>query len=424
MEFLYRENFKIGFDRISTVFASDLVVTPSPSDDIDQVLTQLNVKRISSPFTYDKNTKSIFHLISGRNYSLYNGGTRDSDVVGLAYLTAYPNNPSLNGLQPVLCSNFAIGTSQVSNKNINLTALIVAHEIGHNFGFDHDGESGTIAASCASDFVMAATLNGNFTEFSSCSQDALAPNIEAIANIESCFNYPVNLSIQDNNLPGSATMGPLVREYTVNLNQLTNAPSATVSVSGSISTGTGTLTQATLAGQNCTIDSGSRYTCELTNASSSSALSIGVTPAGACMELTHTASTGSAWSETITLDNTLTDSLQLAQSDLAPSILTADTNDTSINIIWCDSSDNETSFLVQRQDNNNWIDLATIAANSSQYVDNGLTSCTRYSYRVQANFPSSSATSNTFQVQTTGCNNSNSNSNSKSSGGGGGGSRW
>jgi hypothetical protein len=56
-----------------------------------------------------------------------------------------------------------------------------------------------------------------------------------------------------------------------------------------------------------------------------------------------------------------------------------------IRLDWRDNSNNETGFYVQRQvENGGWQRIDTLAANSTTYVNSGLTGSTTYGYRVQA----------------------------------------
>ncbi len=59
---------------------------------------------------------------------------------------------------------------------------------------------------------------------------------------------------------------------------------------------------------------------------------------------------------------------------------------TQINLDWVDNSDDETGFVVQRKGNGaDWTTLATLPAGATNFVDNGLSLGTPYSYRVRAN---------------------------------------
>jgi hypothetical protein len=57
-----------------------------------------------------------------------------------------------------------------------ISALVMAHELGHNFGAEHDGEPGTLCASVTGGFIMASSVSG-YSTFSQCSIDRMQPVI-------------------------------------------------------------------------------------------------------------------------------------------------------------------------------------------------------------------------------------------------------
>lgn len=106
----------------------------------------------------------IAHLFSGRDF--------DGGVVGLAYIG-------------VLCSfNFGYGIDQDFNGNTT-SALIFAHELGHNFGAPHDGQE-----ACANEpfrGIMNPSINGS-TTFSPCSIQQMSDDI---ANASCLIEIPL-----------------------------------------------------------------------------------------------------------------------------------------------------------------------------------------------------------------------------------------
>jgi hypothetical protein len=99
----------------------------------------------------------LAHLFTGRNMN--------SNVVGVAFLG-------------VLCNaQFGIGLSQTVGVG-TVGALIVAHEIGHNFGAPHDNQNGSTCASTGGNFLMNPSINGS-DQFSPCSLDQIRPRLNA-----------------------------------------------------------------------------------------------------------------------------------------------------------------------------------------------------------------------------------------------------
>ncbi|MGQ8367020.1 M12 family metallo-peptidase [Glaciecola sp. 1036] len=84
---------------------------------------------------------------------LFTGKDMDGSTVGIAYVGA-------------LCNQYAAGVTQ----RLGIaTGIVLTHELGHNFGAPHDGQSGTACASTPSGFIMFPTVNTSATDFSSCS---------------------------------------------------------------------------------------------------------------------------------------------------------------------------------------------------------------------------------------------------------------
>ncbi len=103
----------------------------------------------------------VAHLFTGRNL---NGST-----VGVAFLSSLCN------------ARFGIGVDQIRGGG-TAGALVVAHELGHNFGAPHDNQGGSVCASTGSNFIMNPSLN-NQDQFSPCSLQQMRP----VVNGASCI---------------------------------------------------------------------------------------------------------------------------------------------------------------------------------------------------------------------------------------------
>lgn len=93
----------------------------------------------------------LTHLFSGKDF--------DGSTAGVAYLG-------------VLCNaSYGYGINQVRSETAS-TAVIIAHEMGHNFAASHDGgDSG-----CASGtWIMSPSVSGALDSFSQCSLDKILP---------------------------------------------------------------------------------------------------------------------------------------------------------------------------------------------------------------------------------------------------------
>lgn len=101
----------------------------------------------------------LVHLLTGRNL---NGST-----IGIAFLS-------------VLCSqNFGVGLSEIRTGSMGLNVILIAHELGHNFGAPHDNQGGSACASVPAGFTMNPFINGASDTFSQCSLDQIAPEVAA-----------------------------------------------------------------------------------------------------------------------------------------------------------------------------------------------------------------------------------------------------
>ena len=104
----------------------------------------------------------IGHLFTGRNL--------DGNVVGIAYLRT-------------LCSvRRGVGVDEIRGGGTS-GSLLIAHELGHNFGAPHDGQGGSPCVDTpAGTFIMGPSLS-TATQFSQCSIDQMQP----VINNASCL---------------------------------------------------------------------------------------------------------------------------------------------------------------------------------------------------------------------------------------------
>ena len=274
VEGYYINDMNIGFNQITSELLS--TITFSPSTDALSLLGDIQSKKANQQLTFIKNDAALFHLITGREF--------DTSTVGVAYLGA-------------LCdtNGFSVGTSQLVSGNIPLTALVVAHEIGHNMGASHDDPANEI---CESGFIMAPSLSSFASQFSSCSIENIQSNISNTNNIEQCVNFAADIAItaNDNNVTSSEHTDTTTDNFTITISSLYQSVT-TISVTGTLSTTdtsiplNGQFIAVSLPGTTCTIASdGFSYQCILNTSTPSNTLTISTTGTNTSLDMTHSVS--------------------------------------------------------------------------------------------------------------------------------------
>jgi len=141
------------------------------------LLLELSNYRFDTP---TQNVQGLTHLYTGRRFA--------TSTVGIAWSGA-------------LCDNYYAAGLSEGNEGPTFDALIAAHEIGHNFGAPHDGESGSECESETGAFIMAARLNGE-RQFSSCSISQMQDDIARASCISAVPAVDMSVRLVD----GSATL--------------------------------------------------------------------------------------------------------------------------------------------------------------------------------------------------------------------------
>ena len=145
---------QVGVRTIPTDFITFASNTdPFTASDASTLLNQFADYRDTTPLV---RSRGLAHLLTGRPL---NGTT-----IGIAFLNS-------------LCRSREGASLSESSVFID-SALIIAHELGHNFGAPHDSEPGSPCAATPASFIMAPELNFS-TQFSTCSVQQMQPRIQA-----------------------------------------------------------------------------------------------------------------------------------------------------------------------------------------------------------------------------------------------------
>lgn len=197
------------------------------------LLRQLSLLRT---LTAELRNLDLTHLMTGRDL--------DGRTAGLAYINS------------VCHRSFGVSLSQ-QGPDPWTGALLAAHELGHNLGALHDGESNSPCASTPRTFLMAPSIIGNGI-FSQCSLDTIAP-VVAKASCLAAAGF-VDLALE---APATEFNGFTRRPATVAFDVVSLGNRLATSASVTIETGSQLqVASATVADGTCRITTGA-VACDL-----------------------------------------------------------------------------------------------------------------------------------------------------------------
>ena len=177
----------------------------------------------------------LTHLMTGRDM--------DGDIVGIAYMGSVCNSQSADSLSE-------------GNHSTLMSALIAAHELGHNFNAPHDGAAGACSKTPQT-FLMAPKINFS-NQFSSCSLDQINARIKT-AQCLAPYEAPDVVVELPATLVGAVVNTAFTLSFTAHAigDDASNDVTAIAALPANLM-----LESATAPGSSCSID-GSTLTCAL-----------------------------------------------------------------------------------------------------------------------------------------------------------------
>jgi hypothetical protein len=363
----YRNDFGIQFDVLSMTFlTTDLFSTTTDSS---ALLSDISNKKNAGQIPFVTNNRAVFHLVTGRNFA----GT----TIGIANVAQ-------------LCSTVDnTGTAQIvqntlGQNDVPLTALVIAHEIGHNFGRATRRNRQLVRPWIHHGWDAGAKRH----QFSPCSIDEITTKINSIPNLSACFEFPVDavLTAHAANPKNAAANETFTLDYDISETHASVA-SAELRAAGSFAATGGTFVSATINGLACSVASdGQSYQC--VTGSGGGLLEVTARVAGGAamtIEANVTVGAGGGAKDVDTSNNSASQTVSTSPGPAAPSALVASPTAGSINLTWQDNSANEDGFRVERRTGTAaFAQIATTAANATAYSDATAASGVAYDYRVEA----------------------------------------
>ena len=200
--------------------SADPFTTSNPQTLLDQVGSY----RVATPAIA---ATGLAHLVTGRDLT--------GSTIGIAYIAG------------VCEAEFGVSLSERFT-DLFTSALIAAHEFGHNFGAPHDAEFGSPCQSTGFGFLMEPTLNSSST-FSQCSLEQMAPVIAASSCIKTRQYVDLAIEIEQADYTGHTRVPEIVQFDVVNRGTKTAA-------GGTLSIDLSSLSpsSATVEGGSCAVE--------------------------------------------------------------------------------------------------------------------------------------------------------------------------
>ena len=207
-------------------------VDPFTASDAQTLLNQLAAYRETTPVVRNR---GLAHLLTGRELA--------GNTIGIAFLGS-------------LCAARQ-GVSLSESSGFIDSPLIMAHELGHNFGAPHDGEVGSRCAGVPSSFLMGPSFNSS-SNFSACSLAEIGPVVDAASCVVAARNRDVAVTAPPDKIYALIN-APF--DVTFDVSSLGNIAASNVLLSVQIPSAQNVISTA-MPGATCTVE-GSTVRCRL-----------------------------------------------------------------------------------------------------------------------------------------------------------------